>query len=33
MISEAIMDSQTVETATMMLKNVGFDSGKKICMA
>jgi putative transposase len=28
--SEAIMDSQTVETATMVSKEVGFDSGKKI---
>lgn len=28
--SEAIMDSQTVETATMISKEVGFDSGKKI---
>ena len=28
--SEAIMDSQTVETATMISKEVGYDSGKKI---
>ena len=28
--TEAIMDSQTVETATMVSKQVGFDSGKKI---
>ncbi|MBN3895995.1 MAG: IS5 family transposase [Nostoc sp. NOS(2021)] len=28
--SEAIMDSQTVETATMVSKEVGYDSGKKI---
>lgn len=28
--SEAIMDSQTVETGTMVSKDVGFDSGKKI---
>ncbi|MBN3938931.1 IS5 family transposase [Nostoc sp. NMS9] len=28
--SEAIMDSQSVETATMVSKEVGYDSGKKI---
>ncbi|MBP5973703.1 transposase [Brasilonema sp. CT11] len=28
--SEAIMDSQSVETATMISKEVGYDSGKKI---
>ncbi len=28
--SEAIMDSQTVETGTMVSKDVGFDAGKKI---
>jgi len=28
--SEAIMDSQSVETATMVSKDVGYDSGKKI---
>ncbi|BAZ20246.1 transposase [Kalymmatonema gypsitolerans NIES-4073] len=28
--SEAIMDSQTVETATMVSQEVGYDSGKKI---
>ncbi|WP_410175175.1 transposase [Nodularia spumigena] len=28
--SEAIMDSQSVETATMGSKDVGYDSGKKI---
>jgi transposase len=28
--SQAIMDSQTVETGTMVSKDVGFDSGKKI---
>lgn len=28
--SEAILDSQTVETATMVSQEVGYDSGKKI---
>lgn len=28
--SKAIMDSQTVETATIASKKVGYDSGKKI---
>jgi len=28
--SEAIIDSQSVETATMVSKEVGYDSGKKI---
>ncbi|MEH2183490.1 hypothetical protein [Nostoc sp.] len=28
--SEVIMDSQSVETATMVSKEVGYDSGKKI---
>ncbi|MBP5974716.1 transposase [Brasilonema sp. CT11] len=28
--SEAIIDSQTVETATMVSQEIGYDSGKKI---